>query len=96
MLYTSDMVRAIRQSVIVKPGGLVELRSAELRPGATAEVIVLVDSPASPHPPAEDRMALLDAAQQASNLSPEDANDWAQRVRRDRAAASRGHEPPGR
>ena len=90
------MVRAIRQSVIVKPGGLVELRSDELRPGATAEVIVLVDSPVSADAPGDDRVALLNTAQQAANLSSKDADAWAQRVRRDRAAASRRHEPRGR
>jgi hypothetical protein len=92
------MVRAIRQSVIVKPGGLVELRSDELRPGATAEVIVLVDSPV-PGPSAtattEGRIALLDEIQQAANLTAKDAADWADRARRHRTAASRRHEPPG-
>ena len=90
------MVRAIRQSVIVKPGGLVELRSDELRPGATAEVIVLVDSPAPADAPGDDRVALLEAAQQAANLTPKAAAAWAQRARRQRTTASRQREPRGR
>lgn len=87
------MVRAIRQSVIVKPGGLVELRSDELRPGATAEVIVLVESPPQAKAPTDDRVALLNAAQQAANLTPKDAAAWTDRVRRQRSAASRRREP---
>ena len=90
------MVRAIRQSVIVKPGGLVELRSDELRPGATAEVIVLVDSPAAADAPGDDCVALLEAAQQAANLTPKAAAAWARRARGQRTAASRQREPRGR
>jgi len=40
------MVTALKQLVTVKPGGVVEVRSDELEPGTTAEVIVLVESPA--------------------------------------------------
>jgi len=41
-------VAAIRQRVTVQPGGVIEIRSPELTPGASAEVIVLVgeDAPA--------------------------------------------------
>jgi len=42
--YTDLMVAAIRQQVTVQPGGLVEVRSPELQPGARAEVIVLVEA----------------------------------------------------
>jgi hypothetical protein len=35
------MVRAVRKKVKVKPGGVVEIRSPELVPGSTVEVIVL-------------------------------------------------------
>jgi hypothetical protein len=38
------MVAAIRQQVTVQAGGLVEVRSPELQPGARAEVIVLVEN----------------------------------------------------
>ena len=46
-----DMVRAIRQSVTVKPGGIVEVRSDELQAGAHAEVIVLIEPPQEPAAP---------------------------------------------
>jgi hypothetical protein len=41
------MVAAIRQRVTVQPGGVIEVRSPDLRPGSSAEVIVLVEQPAS-------------------------------------------------
>ncbi len=37
------MANAIRQTVRVKPGGLIEIRSPELTPGTVAEVIVLIE-----------------------------------------------------
>jgi hypothetical protein len=40
------MTLAVRTKTIVQPGGVVEVRSPELTPGASAEVIVLVDAPA--------------------------------------------------
>src|SRR5437868_3784290 len=49
------MVAAIKQRVTVGSGGVIELRSPELRPGSEAEVIVLVDlrpeAPAEPTAP---------------------------------------------
>ncbi|MGH2523053.1 MAG: hypothetical protein ACRDH2_11170 [Anaerolineales bacterium] len=45
------MTNALRQTVIVQPGGLIEIRSPELPVGASAEVIVLVDAPLSKTPP---------------------------------------------
>jgi hypothetical protein len=42
------VVAAIKQQVTVQPGGVIEIRSPELTPGASAEVIVLVDSAAPP------------------------------------------------
>lgn len=42
VVFQSDcMVGAIKQCVAVQPGGIVQVRSPELRPGARAEVIVL-------------------------------------------------------
>lgn len=38
------MLNGLRQIVTVQPGGLIELRSPELPPGATVEVIVLLES----------------------------------------------------
>ena len=37
------MVRALRETVRVQPGGKIELTSSDLPEGAKAEVIVLVD-----------------------------------------------------
>lgn len=51
------MVAAIRQQVTVQPGGVVEVRSPELPPGARAEVIVLLTNqprPAESPAPAPD------------------------------------------
>ncbi len=39
------MTNATRQTVIVKPGGVIEIRDPRLPVGAVAEVIVLVDVP---------------------------------------------------
>jgi hypothetical protein len=41
------MTLAVRTKTIVQPGGVVEVRSPELTPGASAEVIVLVEAPTS-------------------------------------------------
>lgn len=39
------MLNGLRQKAIVKPGGVIEICSPELPPGATVEVIVLLESP---------------------------------------------------
>lgn len=38
------MLNGLKQTVIVQPGGLIEVRSPDLPPGATVEVIVLLES----------------------------------------------------
>jgi len=38
------MTQTMRQIVRVKPGGVIEIRSPELEPGAMAEVIVITES----------------------------------------------------
>jgi hypothetical protein len=47
------MVRVIKERVTVQPGGLVELRSAELPPGLKADltVVVVVGEPAEVNAP---------------------------------------------
>lgn len=40
------MITAFRQKVTVRRGGVINLRSQKLKPGAIAEVIVLVESEA--------------------------------------------------
>ena len=42
------MIHAIRQDVVVLPGGRIEIASSELTPGVRAEVIVLAEEPTSP------------------------------------------------
>jgi hypothetical protein len=37
------MLNGIKQRVMIKPGGIIELRSSELIPGEEAEVIVIMD-----------------------------------------------------
>ena len=39
------MASALRRTVKVKPGGVIEIQSSELVPGTVAEVIVLVEAP---------------------------------------------------
>jgi hypothetical protein len=45
--YTVIMSAAIKQIVIVRPGGVVEVRSPELHEGDQAEVTVIVTQPAN-------------------------------------------------
>ena len=39
---------AIKQDTTVQPGGIIQIHSAELPAGAHAQVIVLVEAPATP------------------------------------------------
>ena len=48
------MTSATRQMVVVKPGGVIEIRDPQLPAGAVAEVIVLVEVPPATGRP-EDR-----------------------------------------
>jgi hypothetical protein len=63
---------AIRQTVIVQPGGVVHFTAPELQEGTEAEVIVLVTS--SPKP--EHRLAAFQALQQSLALTAESAEKW--------------------
>lgn len=48
-LYNGPMTRAIKANTIVQEGGLVQIASSELDPGASVEVIILQDQgPALP------------------------------------------------
>ena len=44
------MTIAVRQTVCIKAGGMIEVSSPELHEGHTAEVIVLVEGPVSAKP----------------------------------------------
>jgi hypothetical protein len=41
------MVQAIKENVIIGAGGLIEIRRPDLPEGATAEVIVMIETPES-------------------------------------------------
>jgi hypothetical protein len=41
---TKAMNQAIRQKAVVKPGGIIEIQSPELTTGATADVIVILET----------------------------------------------------
>jgi hypothetical protein len=53
------MTSALRQKVIVQPGGVIEIKSPDLPVGASAEVIVLLES--APIPP-RSLVSLIGAA----------------------------------
>jgi hypothetical protein len=78
------MVLALRQIVTVHQAGQLEIRSPELRAGAIAEVIVLVeaDKPVNP-------LETLDQLQKSVNLNSTDAAEWIKQVNNERAAAGR-------
>lgn len=41
------MLNGLRQTAVVKPGGVIEVRSAELPVGSTVDVIVLINRDAT-------------------------------------------------
>jgi hypothetical protein len=45
------MVQAIKEEVVVQPGGLIEIRRSDLPVGARAEVIVMIDQQVEGLPP---------------------------------------------
>jgi hypothetical protein len=74
------MTKAIRQTITVQQGGRIEIRSPELHPGETAEVIVLVNGADS----AGDKLAKLEELQRAMSLSHEAAESWIQQANEER------------
>jgi hypothetical protein len=81
------MVRAIREIVTVGPGGSIRVQAPELREGARAEVIVLID--AGPGTPTVTPLDALDALQDSLKLSAAGARDWAERSDAERKASTR-------
>ncbi len=73
------MVAAIRQTVTIESAGMVEVRSPELRQGARAEVIVLIEG--AECQPAGSPLEALDALQTSLQLTAPAAADWVQRAR---------------
>jgi hypothetical protein len=78
------MVPAIRQTVTIQSAGRVEVRSPELRAGARAEVIVLLE--AAECQAARSPLEALDALQESLQLTAPAAAEWAQRARAERQA----------
>jgi len=72
------MVTAIRQSVTIQPGGLVELRSPELKEGERAEVIVLLEGRRLS---TADKPAALDRLQSSLNLLDQQIDQWIRGIR---------------
>jgi len=62
------MMHAIRQEVVVLPGGRIEIVSPELTPGASAEVIVLEKGEHEPAEPGETQTTPLSLAERRAFL----------------------------
>jgi hypothetical protein len=78
------MVAAIRQTVTIKDDGAIEVRSPELRAGEHAEVIVLLNQPASAQGSSMTPLEALKALQESLNLTPEAAQKWIDEARTER------------
>ena len=71
------MITATRQTVIVKPGGLIDIRDPQLPEGAVAEVIVLLTETPGEAPP----LASLIGAARGSFATPEAVDEFLNRER---------------
>lgn len=70
------MINSIRQTTIVGEGGRVEIRSAELKPGSTVDVIVLVE----PEQDTTEYMLSTEANRQHLLQAMKEADDPAKRT----------------
>ncbi|MBW4540208.1 MAG: hypothetical protein KME43_13825 [Myxacorys chilensis ATA2-1-KO14] len=70
------MLNGIRQTVTVQPGGLIELRSPELPPGETVEVIVLLEAK-----PAHQKLGDFIGAAQGNFPTPEAVDQFVRQER---------------
>jgi hypothetical protein len=75
------MMQAIRQRVRVKTGGVIEVRSPELRPGDEADVIVVVENGAGPARRWKDLLGkgkgAFRTAQEADEFLRRERDSWA-------------------
>jgi hypothetical protein len=71
------MMRAIRTQSVVRPGGVVEVQSPELVPGATVDIIVLVDSQSR----ASRSLVDLIGAAKGVFASPQEVDEYIRRER---------------
>lgn len=72
------MLTGLRQKVVVQPGGVVEVRSLDLPPGATVEVIVLLDTSEASTPQGLSRFI---GAAQGNFASPQDVDQFIRQER---------------
>ena len=77
------MVAALRQTVTVGPGGRVEVQSPQLKEGARAEVILLLEEAAASTAPT-GQLAALDRLQKRLNVDEARAQQWSSQVRAER------------
>jgi len=78
------MVAAVKQVVTVQPGGVVEVRSADLRPGARAEVTVRLlaeDEQPPAAPPAPRTWASFIGSGKGAFKSAEDIDAYIREIR---------------
>lgn len=75
------MIRAIRQSVVVQPGGRIEVTAPELKAGTQAEVIVLEQGPARADEGPLVPLASLVGSCKGMFATPEEADEFLQRER---------------
>ncbi len=71
------MNQALRQKAVVQPGGIIEIHSPELPPGATVDVIVLIDSP----PKQTRSLVSFIGAAKGGFATPADVDDFINRER---------------
>ena len=72
------MQSALRKTVMVKHGGLIEFRAPELAEGTTAEVIVIVDTAPSEPP---HRLAEIIGKAKGGFTSSDDADEFVRHER---------------
>jgi hypothetical protein len=73
------MKEAIRAHVIVGEGGRIEIHASQLRPGSSAEVIVLQASPPSREAPTP--LSSFIGSCEGMFASPQEADDYLRKVR---------------
>jgi hypothetical protein len=78
------MVAAIRRTIKVEQNGRIEIRSPQLLTGATAEVIILLESRQTSTP-----LLLLDDLQRIMGLDRASAQAWARQSRDQRISSAR-------
>lgn len=75
------MNQALRQKVVVKPGGIIEIRSPELPSGAVVDVIIILEA----SPKQKQSLSSLIGTAKGSFATPQEADDF---IRKERDAWS--------